>query len=128
MKSDRKYVEIVFRSKTSVLYRFRPWDPSKKMRLDESFRYLCLTPQNRLLVTILKHSSVSYSVRPARQPIPVRPVRFSLEFLFGSVGSVLILARPVSGCVVAELMLGYGNMMKRKMAYDRKLQSVLILD
>ena len=76
------------------------------MRLDESFRYLCLTPQNTLLVTILKHFPVLHSVRPARLTIPVRPVRFSLEFGFGSVGSVLILARLVSGSVVAELMLG----------------------
>ena len=105
MKSDRKYVEIVFHSKTSILYRFRPWDPSKKMRLDESFRYLCLTTQNTLLVAILKHFSVLHSVRPARLTILVRPVRFSLEFGIGSVGSVLIPAWPVSSSVVAELML-----------------------
>ena len=40
-------------TKTPLGYRFRAWEPSKKMRLDESFRYLCLTPQNMLLVTIL---------------------------------------------------------------------------
>ena len=76
------------------------------MRLDESFRYLCLTPQNTLLVTILKHFSVLHSVRSARLTIPIRPVRFSLKFGFVSVGSVLIPARPVSGSVVAELVLG----------------------
>ena len=75
------------------------------MRLDESFRYLCLKPQNTPLVTILKHISFLHSVRPARLAIPFRLVRFSLEFGFGSVGSVLIPARPVSGSVVAELML-----------------------
>ena len=47
-----------------------------------------------------------HSVRPARLTIPVRLVRRSLEFGFGSVGSVSIRARPVSGSVVAELMLG----------------------
>ena len=75
------------------------------MRLDESFRDLCLTLQNTLLVTILKHFSVLHSVRPARLTILVRPVRFLLKLEFGSVGSVLILAQLVSGSVVAELML-----------------------
>ena len=48
---------------------------------------------------------VLHSVRPARLTIPVRRVRFSLKFGFGSVGSVWIPARPVSSSVVAELML-----------------------
>ena len=60
-------------------------------------------------MTILKHFSVLHSVRLARPTIPVRPVRFSLEFGFGSVGSVLVPARPVSGSVVAELMLDLGT-------------------
>ena len=42
-------------TKTPLGYRFWAREPSKKMRLDESFRYLCLTPQNTLLVTMLKH-------------------------------------------------------------------------
>ena len=32
--------------------------PSEKMRLDEGFRYLCLTPRNTLLVTIFEGHSV----------------------------------------------------------------------
>ena len=36
-------------------YRFWACEPSRKMRLDESFRNQCLAPQNTLLVTILKH-------------------------------------------------------------------------
>ena len=45
------------------------------------------------------------SVRPVRLTIPARPARFSIEFRFGSAGSALVPARPVSGSVVAELML-----------------------
>ena len=58
MKFDRILFEMVFRSKTFILYRFRPWDPSKEMRLDESFRNLCISPQNMLLVMINKHFTV----------------------------------------------------------------------
>ena len=44
--------------KTPLGYRFWAWEPSKKMRLDESFRYLCLTPQNTLQSNLFEGFSV----------------------------------------------------------------------
>ena len=58
MKSDRKYSEIVLCLKTSIIYLFRLWDRSKKMRLDESFHMRYTMLQNTLLVTSLKHFCV----------------------------------------------------------------------
>lgn len=44
--------------KEYLFYGFEPGDPSERMRLDENFRYLFLTPPIVLLVNMLKGVSV----------------------------------------------------------------------
>ena len=53
---------------------FGAWEPSQKMRLDESFHMRYTMPQNTLLVTILKHFSVlAVGRRPVRKEIYLEP-------------------------------------------------------